>query len=86
MVSVALVTPSLPEALKCARNVKHMAYEFGADDGVTISKVVQGVVYDHMPGDRHRAHGSPTNQDSQVFWATKNRDGTWDESPDPTRA
>ena len=39
--------------------------------------MVPGVVYDHMPGDRTRAHGNPTNQDSQFFWTTKNRDGTW---------
>ncbi len=77
MVSVALVTHSLPLAVNCARNAKDMAYEFNTDDGATVSKMVPEVVYDHMPGDRTRAHGNPTNQDSQFFWTTKNRDGTW---------
>lgn len=80
MVSVALVTDSRPMAMLCARNVKNMAYEFNADDGATVSKIIPGVVYDHKPGDRLRDHTDPTNQDSQFFWVIKNRDGTWSES------
>jgi hypothetical protein len=80
MVSVALVTYSRPAAVNCARNVKTMAYEFNTDDGATVSRMVPEVVYDHQPGDRTRAHGNPTNQDSQFFWVTKFRDGTWSET------
>ena len=80
MVSVALVTDSRPAAVNCARNVKDMAYEFNADDGATVSKIIPGVVYDHKPGSITRSHGTPTNQDSQFFWMTKNHDGTWRES------
>jgi hypothetical protein len=80
MVSVALVTPSRPAAMDCARNVKAMAYEFNTDDGATVSRILPGVIYDHQPGDRFRDHTDPTNQDSQFFWTTKNRDGTWSES------
>jgi hypothetical protein len=80
MVSVALVTHSRPAAVNCARNVKTMAYEFNTDDGATVSQMVSEVVYDHMPGDRTRAHGNPTNQDSQFFWVTKTREGTWREA------
>lgn len=46
MVSVALVTHSLPLAVNCARNAKDMAYEFNTDDGATVSKMVPGVVQD----------------------------------------
>ena len=80
MVSVALVTPSRPAAVNCARNAKTLAYEFNTDDGATVSKMIPGVVYDHQPGDRTRPHGTPTNQDSQFFWVAKNRDGTWSET------
>jgi len=80
MVSVVLVTPSRPAALDCARKVKDMAYEFNAEDGATISKMIPGVVYDHKPGDPRRFHTDPTNQDAQFFWTTKNRDGSWSET------
>lgn len=77
MVSVALVTHSRPNAMQCALKVKDMAYEFNTDDGATVSRMVPEVVYDHQPGDRTRPHGTPTNQNAQIFWVTKNRDGTW---------
>lgn len=80
MVSVALVTPYRPAAMDCARNVKTMAYEFNAEDGASVSKMLPGVIYDHKPGDPRRAHTDPTNQDSQFFWVTKGRDGTWRET------
>jgi hypothetical protein len=80
MVSVALVTPNLVLATDTARKVRTMAYEFCTDDGVTVSMLRPGVVYDHKPGSLSRAHSTPTNQDAQIFWAIKNREGSWDES------
>lgn len=79
MTSVVLVISSPIGAVNCARNTPKMAYEFNPGDGVTVSKILPGVVYDHKPGDRLRFHTDPTNADAQVFTMWKNSDGTWTE-------
>jgi hypothetical protein len=59
-----------------------MAYEFNSEDGVTISKVKDEIVYDHQPGDIRRHHGNPTNQDALVYYRTLGKD--YETNP-PTR-
>lgn len=80
MVSVALADSEFYKALDLARSVEKLAYEFNPDDGVTISRMIPGTVYDHQPGDPSRPHGTHTNQTSQVYWRIMQRDRSWEET------
>jgi hypothetical protein len=81
LTSVVLVTEDPKKALDTARLTQHMAYEFflDSDHGITVSRVLPEITYDHQPGDSSRPHGTPTNEDAMVYARFLDRD--WSKDP-----